>query len=430
MRHRSHPAAAAWILVLTAALGCRLSSRVGPADPWEPFQRAIRHQDSVVRQFAVLVLAETQDEEGQRHFRALSGSPDLWVRVMLIERMAVDGPARYRGPLLDALTDAYEVREAALPAWYGVADEQALARVRAAVQARAADQRRGTWRSPPIEEARYLASVHAADAELMRTTMGRCAASVPGDGEASECGVAAAIWWLLGASDAREMVVRALAHPSYEVRVATLEGLVVAPHAEACALTRAAIRDGQIPVRRAALHVLEPCVRMGIGEPEVRRALRDPSEQIRYEAVLALPPDDPEATVALADLLNAFWLPLAADIAGELARRGDPAGLAELERLVADSMRTDSGRHSTLIRMFPIVNALSKLRGPRVDAMLRRLRGLHALEGLVATLVLVRRGDRAMPSYFGDALDGELGLEAQLLAVLIDRERHPRRAPR
>jgi HEAT repeat protein len=384
----------------------------------------------VVRQFAVLVLAETQDEEGRLHFRALFGSPDLWVRVMLIERMAVDGPAQYRDPLLDALADAYEVREAALPAWYGIADAQALARVRAAVQARAADQRRGAWRSPPIEEAQYLASVHAADADLMRTTMGRCAASVPRDGEAAECGGAAAVWWLLGAPEAREMVVQALAHPSDEVRVATLEGLVVAPHAEACALARAAIADGLIPVRRAALHVLEPCVRMGIGEPEVRRALRDPNEQIRYEAVLALPPDDPEATVVLVDLLNAFWLPLAADIAGELARRGDPAGLAHLERLVADSMRTDSGRHSTLIRMFPIVNALSKLRGPRVDAMLRRLRGLHTLEGLAATLVLVRRGDREMPSYFEAALDGDRGLEAQLLAVLIDRERRPRRASR
>lgn len=407
-------------LALAGAIGCR-PPRAG--DLWGTARSAIRHDDLLVRSFAVLVLAESREEEGRRPFEALAGSPDVAVRVMVVQRMAVDGPQRHRDSLLRALREDRAVRPWALRAWYGVADPDVLRYAREAARASVVWDGTGTPPRPPVHLALYLASVGARDTGVMGPTMRRCADVGADEVEARLCGEASAAWWLHGAAEARGGVARALAHPSEWVRTAALDVLAVAPHDEACALAGGAASDPSALARISALGVLAKCLPRGIGAGEVRRALRDPAPFVRYKAALLLPTDDPAGTEVLVGLLRDLWLPDAAHIAAELARRDHPAGLARLERLVADPMRAESDRFGTLVQLFPIVDALSTLQGHRVEAMLRHLRGLRSLEGLTATLVLVRRGDCGVPPYFDEALHGERGLEAQLLADLIECER-------
>ncbi len=426
------------LAVLIALLGLSCGPAGRPLFPrasnrsLAPFLRAVQGDDGTLIQWqAIRVLAEVDDEEGRACFASLTSHANPQVRSLAVRRMGEDPGARYRAEVVAALRDPdLSTRIAALTSQIGQGGEDALATARSLVQA-CLDDRVPCALDPSLL---VLLTADAPDVHrlLQAARAHYCHTSLGAPLRTDACALIEMLRLMAGdATDAADLLAAWSELSETERRVILADGRY-RPIPSVCALARSALADASPELRMGGCRVLARCMGDETNQAALRAvAQRDRDDLVRLAAARALPEDDAAGTAALVDLLerperlNTNDAMAAATL---LAHRGHVGAWASMERLVTARARDWWPASSLLIDQYPYVAMLAEFTDPRADALLRRLRANPSVEGLVATLVLVRRGDLQVPSYFDDALDGDLGLEAQLLAVLIDRERRPRRA--
>ncbi len=390
-----------------------------------PFLRAIQGEDGTVIQLqAIRVLAEVDDEEGRALFASLASHANPQVRSLAIRRMGEDPGARYPAEVAAALRDPdLSTRIAALRFQIGQAGEDALATARSLVQACLDD------RVPCALDPSLLVLLAAGAPEvphlLQAARAHYCHTSLGAPLRTDACSLIEMLRLMVGeATDAADLLAAWPELSETERRVILVDGRH-RPIPSVCALARSSLADASPELRAGGCRVLARCARDETNLVALRAvAQRDQDDLVRLAAARALPVDDTAGTAALVALLerperlNTNDAMAAATL---LAHRDHAAGWASMERLVAARARDWWPASSLLVDQYPYVAMLSELTDPRANALLRRLRANPTVEGLVATLVLARRGDREHPPYYADAINGDLGPFPQMIAIAIAR---------
>jgi len=422
-----HLAPAAALLVVASSCGDSLTvaSRRDPRRTFAPFDRALAATSQpLIPTQLVHALAEVDDPEARRRLGALLAHPDLNVRAAAAERIAAEPTDVFHEQIIAAMRSSYPaVRRAAFDGWAGRSAPEAFEAARAALRACGI----GWVGAASCVTLAPLGLLVAGDAPGAAADLNaaREAWCPPREGvsSAANCVVIDVMRLMAGASVETATLTAAWASlPNDRDRVAALDVSRSRTNAAVCSFAQTASRDASLYVQAAACAVLARCPPSAENIGALRALASPGRERIsRFIAGRSLPPGDAVGTRALIDSLTALSYDDVARAALVLARRSHPEGWAALERLIADDARSAGGGAVTLLGSYPYVEALSQLSGPRADAMLRALRAIPGHEGLVAALVLARRGDRDFPEYYRDALAGDRGLYAHMIAVAIAR---------